>query len=144
MAVIVCGGVIEKDGKFLLVQEAKKECEGKWNIPAGTLDKTETIYEAAKREISEECGCRVELTGVLRIVNKIIGDTSVLIVIFSTKLLEENIKFDENEIKKAKWFSYDEIINMKEELRSYNWITDVITRYVNNKIYDIDIFNVCN
>ena len=65
-------------------------------------------------------------------------------MIFSTKLLEENIKFDENEIKKAKWFSYDEIINMKEELRSYNWITDVITRYVNNKIYDIDIFNVCN
>ena len=29
---IVVGGVIEKDGKFLLVQEAKERCRGKWKI----------------------------------------------------------------------------------------------------------------
>ena len=29
MGVIIVGGVIEKDGKFLLVQEAKEKCRGK-------------------------------------------------------------------------------------------------------------------
>lgn len=56
---IITGGIIEKDGKFLLVQEAKEKVYGKWNIPAGHLDFNETIFEGAKREIFEETGCKV-------------------------------------------------------------------------------------
>ena len=32
---IIVGGIIEKDGKVLMVQEKKKMCYGKWNLPAG-------------------------------------------------------------------------------------------------------------
>ena len=35
---IITGGIIEKDGKFLLVQEAQEKVYGKCNIPAGHLD----------------------------------------------------------------------------------------------------------
>ena len=35
---VIVGGVIEKDGKYLLVQEAKETCYEKWNFPAGHLD----------------------------------------------------------------------------------------------------------
>ncbi len=66
---IITGGIIEKDGKFLLVQEAQEKVYGKWNIPAGLLDFNETIFEGAKREIYEETGCKVELTGILCIGN---------------------------------------------------------------------------
>ena len=38
---IVIGGLIEKDDKFLLVQEAKEKCKGKWNISAGHLEVNE-------------------------------------------------------------------------------------------------------
>lgn len=142
MGTIIVGGIIEKDGKFLLVQEAKEKCRGKWNIPAGHLDPNETIFDGAKREVFEECGCKVELSGVLQIGNKVMGDNSWVSVVFSTNLLEDNIKFDKNEILDVKWFSYEEILDMKNELRTYDWITDAITRFVNNRIHSIDIVKI--
>ena len=45
--VIVAGGVIEQDGKYLLVQEAKDGCAGQWNLPAGRLDPGETILDGS-------------------------------------------------------------------------------------------------
>ena len=70
MGIIVVGGVIEKDGKFLLVQEAKKPFSGQWNLPAGRLEIDESVFDGAKREIEEETGYKVELTGIVQISNK--------------------------------------------------------------------------
>lgn len=139
---IVVGGIIERNGKFLLVQENKEICKGKWNLPAGRLNCDETILEGAKREIFEECGCKVELLGILQIGNKKINNDYMVSVIFSTKLLEEDIKFDGNEIVNVKWFSYDEILNMKEELRTYDLITDAIERYISNKGIDLSLITI--
>lgn len=142
MADIIVGGVIEKDNKFLLVQESKKKCYKKWNIPAGHLDPNESIFEGAKREVFEETNCKVELTGVLEISNKVLEDKAWVSIIFSTKLLEDNVKADGIEILDAKWFSYEDIINMKEELRNYDFITNAITRYVKGQISDINMVNI--
>ena len=45
-----------------------------------------------------------------------------------------SVNYDKNEILDVKWFTYDEIINMNDELRSYDWITHAITAVENNKI----------
>ena len=142
MGTIIVGGVIEKNGKFLLVQEAQEKCRGKWNIPAGHLDSKETIFEGAKREVFEECGCKVEISGVLQIGNKVLPDNSWVSVTFATELIDENIAFDKKEILDVKWFTYQEILSMKEELRDYNWIVDAITAFVEKRIYNIDIVKV--
>ena len=139
MGTVIVGGVIERDGKFLLVQEAKEKCRGKWNIPAGHLDSNETIFDGAKREIKEETGCNVELTGVLQIGNRVLEDDVLVSVIFSTKLLDDNITYDSNEILDIKWFTWEELINMKDELRSYNWIINSIKALIENKMADIDL-----
>lgn len=139
---IVVGGVIEKDGKFLLVQEAKERCRGKWNIPAGRLKSDESILEGAKREVFEECGCKVELSGILQIGNNISSNNSFVSVIFSANLIDENFVFDRKEILDIRWFTYEEIISMKNELRSYDWITTAIGRYVDKKICNIDIVKI--
>lgn len=139
MGTVIVGGVIERDGKFLLVQEAKEKCRGKWNIPAGHLDSNETIFDGAKREIKEETGCNVELTGVLQIGNRVLEDDVLVSVIFSTKLLDNNITYDSNEILDIKWFTWEELINMKDELRSYNWIINSIKALIENKMADIDL-----
>ena len=102
METIIVGGVIEKNGKFLLVQEAKEKCRGKWNIPAGHLDSNENIFEGAKREVLEETGCKVELTGILQIGNRVSENDVLMSVIFSTNLLEENIIYDKSEILDVK------------------------------------------
>lgn len=137
MGTIIVGGIIEKEGKYLLVQEAQEKCFGKWNIPAGHLDPNETIFEGAKREVFEETGCEVKLTGVLQIANKVLSNDTWISVIFATKLIEENIHYDKSEILDVKWFSYQEILAMKENLRSSEWIIDAIEALRENKIFDM-------
>lgn len=142
MGTVIVGGVIEKDGKFLLVQEAKEKCRGKWNIPAGHLDPDETIFDGAKREVFEETGCKVELTGILQIANKVVKDNMWVGVVFSTKLVEENINFDKTEILDVKWFTYEELLSMKTELRSYDWIINSVSALIKNQVADIDIVKI--
>lgn len=142
MGTIIVGGIIEKNGKFLLVQETKEICKGKWNIPAGHLEPNETVLDGAKREIKEETGCDVELTGIITIGNRTLKDKEFLSIIFSTKLIKENIKYNKNEILNVKWFTYDEILNMKDSLQSCNLIIAVINSYINKEITDINLIKI--
>ena len=63
-------------------------------------------------------------------------------IAFNCKLINEDIKFDKEEILAVKWFEYNEIVNnMEEQLRgSY-----VKTAVMNNKqklIAPIEIVNI--
>jgi len=139
MTVIVVGGVLECDGKYLLVQEAKEGCRGKWNLPAGRLDPGETILEAAKREIKEESGLSVELSGICQIGNRKRKDASFVSIIFTTKVVGGDITFNPNEILDVKWFSYEEILAMKEQLRSKVLIIGAIDSVRKKQIAPLDI-----
>lgn len=139
---IVTGGVLEKNGKFLLVQENQKICKGQWNIPAGRLDGNESIIEGAKREIFEETGCQVEITGVLEIFNQVLEGKNVVVFVFDTKIVNENVKVDGIEISDAKWFTYEELLNMKDELRADGYFLSTIRNKMDNKIQSLDIINL--
>ena len=139
---VVTGGIIEKDGKFLLVQENQKICKGKWNIPAGGLDEKESLIDGAKREIFEETGCKVEITGVLEIINEVLEGVNVVLFIFDTKIVSEKIKVDGKEIENVKWFTYEEILNMKEELRADGYFLSTIRNKMNNKVQPLDIIKI--
>jgi ADP-ribose pyrophosphatase YjhB (NUDIX family) len=141
---IIVGGVLEKDGKYLLVQEAQEKCYGKWNLPAGHLDPNETIFEAAKREIKEESGLDVELTGVCQIGNKKLEDDVFVSVIFSTKVLGGDIKFDPDEILDVKWFSYEELLSTKVQLRSEKFIMGAIDNVRNKLVTPISMVEMLN
>ena len=141
---IIVGGVLEKDGKYLLVQEAQEKCYGKWNLPAGHLDPNEPIIEAAKREIKEESGLDVELTGVCQIGNRKLEDDVFVSVIFSTKVLGGDIEFDPNEILDVKWFSYEELLSMKAQLRSENLILGAINNTRSELVTPISIVEILN
>lgn len=138
---VVTGGILEKDGKFLLVQENQNICKGKWNVPAGGLDENEPLMEGAKREIYEETGCKVELTGILEIINEILEGVNVVCFFFDTKIISENIKADGEEISNVKWFTYEEILNMKDKLRADGYFLSTIKNKIDNKIQSMEIIN---
>ncbi len=142
MGVIIVGGVLKKDDKYLLVQEAKEKCRGKWNLPAGRLEPKETIVEGAKREVFEECGYEVELTGIIQIANRVLEDNEFVSIIFNTKIIGGELKYNKDEILDVKWFSYDEIMNMHDELRTYDLITNAITADKNNEIGNIGLVKI--
>ncbi len=119
----VVGGVIQKDDKFLLVQESKKQYYKKWNLPAGHLENNETIFEGAEREIFEETGLKTKVNGILQISN--IKDL-FFGIIFSVDILSTDNEFNKDEILDVKWFTYEEIVNMKDELRDARLTIDAI------------------
>jgi 8-oxo-dGTP pyrophosphatase MutT (NUDIX family) len=63
---VVVASIVERDGKFLLVEE---DIEGArvLNQPAGHWEAGETLIEAARREALEETGWDVEPSAVLGI-----------------------------------------------------------------------------
>ena len=119
---VIVGGIIEKEGKYLLVQEAKKKCYEKWNFPAGHLDFNESLEQGAIREIKEETGCDVKLDGVCYVANRILEDDLFVMIVFNAKLINENIEFDKEEILDVKWFDYDEIVNKMESMLRGNYV----------------------
>ncbi len=141
---VIVGGIIEKNGKYLLVQEAQKKCYKKWNFPAGHLDFNESLEQGAIREIKEETGCDVELDGVCYIANKILENDLFVMIVFNAKLIKENIKFDKEEILDVKWFDYEEIVNkMDNELRG-NYVKTAVMNQRNKLTVPMDIVNVLN
>lgn len=142
MAIIV-GGVLEKDGRYLLVQEAKQKCYGKWCIPAGHLDVGENIFDGAKREIKEETNCDVELTGLCHIGNQVRSDQLFLTITFTTKLLTDQILPQPNEILDVKWFSLAEVeaLASRGELRD-PWVLENIQSAHTGKTYPLDIISI--
>lgn len=138
---VVAGGILEKNGKFLLVEENQKICKGKWNIPAGGLDENESLIDGAKREIYEETGCKVEITGILEIINQILEGVNVVCFLFDTKITDENINADGEEISNVKWFTYEEILNMKDKLRANGYFLSTIKKKIENKIQPTEIIN---
>ncbi len=59
-------GVIVFDGDaVLLVQRGKPPRIGAWALPGGAIELGETIQDAARREIREECGIEINLRGVV-------------------------------------------------------------------------------
>lgn len=140
---IIVGGIVEKDGKILMVQEKKKRCYGKWNIPAGHLDPNETIIEGALREIREETGCDVEATGIAVLANRVMKDDVLVEIVFSTKLINESIKIDPEEILDVKWIDKNDILNnMDDELRDIPFIKGPIQNIIDGKVASLDIVGI--
>lgn len=69
--------LVERDGKFLIVQETGPGREGLYNIPGGHIDEDEMIAEAAVREVLEESGYQVELTGFLGVYQSILPERNL-------------------------------------------------------------------
>ncbi|MCI4381289.1 hypothetical protein PGIGA_G00249650 [Pangasianodon gigas] len=57
---IVSAVIFNAEGKVLMVQEAKRECYGRWYLPAGRMEAGESIHEALRREVKEEAGFECE------------------------------------------------------------------------------------
>ena len=139
---VIVGGIIEKDGKYLLIQEAKKMCYGKWNFPAGRLEFKESLKQGAIREIKEETGCDVKLDGVCYVANRILEDDLFVMIVFNAKLINENIEFDKEEILDVKWFDYDEIVNKMESMLRGNYVRTAVINQNNNLVAPIDIVDI--
>ena len=68
------GAVVYKAGKILLIKRAKEPNKGQWSVPGGAIELGETIYEAAIREVLEECSVKIKIERVLDAVENMVRD----------------------------------------------------------------------
>lgn len=57
--------VLDSEGALLLVSETGERKRGRWSLPAGKVERGETMVDAVGREVLEETGVRIEPTAVL-------------------------------------------------------------------------------
>ncbi len=60
----VTATIVEHDGRLLLVRRKYDPGKGLWCLPTGFIETGETPGESAVREVREESGLEVELTGI--------------------------------------------------------------------------------
>jgi 8-oxo-dGTP diphosphatase len=72
----VCGVgvVVWKDDSVLLIQRGKAPRLGDWGLPGGVVELGETLREAARREVREECEINIALGDIVDAVDLIQRD----------------------------------------------------------------------
>ncbi len=100
------GGVAVEDGKILLVRRAHRPAAGYWSIPGGRVENGETLEEAVKREMLEECGVEVEVGDVVCVAEVIRDEKHYVIVDFYVKL-SGNVEAGGDAVE-ARWFDMEE------------------------------------
>lgn len=72
VAVTRCAGavVVDAEGRLLAVLRRNEPNRGCWSIPGGRIEAGETAAEAARREVREETGLRIEIGVLLAIVHQ--------------------------------------------------------------------------
>ena len=116
---VTVAAVIERDGRFLFVEERIDGCLV-LNQPAGHLDPGESLVDACRREVMEETAHRFEpeaLVGVYRW-HYAAKDVTFLRFCFMGKILGEEKRPLDKEIVRLHWLTPDELKKRKAEHRS--------------------------
>jgi ADP-ribose pyrophosphatase YjhB (NUDIX family) len=133
------GAVIENEKEeILMVQEAKDHIKGKWNFPGGGWEDGESILECVKREVLEETGYKVGLTGFLGIYKELNQDDGTETIVFMFTGKSEDKKTDnlEDDIIRRKWISLEEI--KKLDLRHENR-KKIVSEYREREAKDLEL-----
>jgi 8-oxo-dGTP pyrophosphatase MutT (NUDIX family) len=112
--------VVERDGRFLLVQEVTR-AGLRLNQPAGHLEAGESLPAAAARETLEETGWDVALTALVGIYRWRAPETGTTFVRFSfagTARAHDPARPLDRGIVRAVWMTYEEIAAVRAEHRS--------------------------
>jgi 8-oxo-dGTP diphosphatase len=74
LPIIGVGAVIIEGGKILLIKRGNEPGAGQWTLPGGVVELGESLEDAVRREVSEECGIKVEIEYLAGIVERVIRD----------------------------------------------------------------------
>ncbi|MGF1471666.1 MAG: NUDIX domain-containing protein [Rubrobacteraceae bacterium] len=62
---LVAGAIFELDGGIVLTQRSIEPGYGKWTFPGGFVERGEVAEAAARREVLEESGLEIAVTGII-------------------------------------------------------------------------------
>ena len=115
LPVVAVGAVVVRDdGRVLLARRSNPPAQGLWSLPGGRVELGETVAEAARREVLEECGVSCEPRDVYHVVDRIIRDAEdglqyhyVIIEVLARWASGEPVP--SSDAFEASWFALEEL-----------------------------------
>ncbi len=133
--------IVERDGKFLMVQE-KSDGQLVYNQPAGHVEPSESLFDAAFRETLEETAWRTKLEkflGVYQYTSPANGVTYIRHCFIASPIDPQTDQPLDADIVQALWMSLDQLESCApEELRS-PLVLEVIRDYLQGKAFPLDV-----
>lgn len=106
-------GLVLRDGQVLLVRMAYGPLKGKWLVPGGLVGRSETVIEAAVREVREESGVEMAVTGVLGLRHLVDDQRNNLLTILVGQYVGGEPKPDGREVDDARFFTIAEALALE-------------------------------
>jgi ADP-ribose pyrophosphatase YjhB (NUDIX family) len=104
----VAVAVVLGDERGVLLGERRIDPgSGRWSFPAGYVNRGEVLEEAAVREVQEELGVQVLLTGLVGVYSSR-GDPVVLVV-YAGQIVEGEPRADGHEVSRVRRFALDSL-----------------------------------
>lgn len=139
--VSVAGFVTNENDEVLLVKSPKRG----WEFPGGMVEPGESLQEALIREIFEESGIHVTITGFIGVYKNIKRD--IVNLDFCCKY-ESGTPTTSEESLEVGWFKMNGVIEMMENLLYKTRITNMLSRNPNmfcysfsNDPYSLEVTN---
>lgn len=138
---LTVAAVLEKDGRFLLVEE-RVGGQTVFNQPAGHLEDNETLLQAVVRETLEETGWHFEpeaIVGIYRWRHPGIEETFVRVSFRGRGLGHDPLRELDSGIERTAWLSAAEIRQQHARLRS-PMVMRSIDDYLQGKAWPLSLW----
>jgi 8-oxo-dGTP diphosphatase len=129
--------LLDSDGNILLLRRKDND---KWTMPGGTLDYGESLTDCAIREVREETGLQIRITGLIGTYT----DPRILIaysdgevrqeftMVYAAEIESGDLKIDE-ESKQAAWAPLSSVVGLPLAESQKRRLADVISYQMEHK-----------
>ena len=101
---VTATAVVEREGNVLLVRRGTEPGMGLWSLPGGYVDRGEVVERAAEREVMEETGLTVKVTGLVGVFSE--TGHPVILVTYDSQIVGGSLK-PGPEVLELDFFSMD-------------------------------------
>ena len=98
--------VVPREGQILMVRRAMEPGRLKWSLPGGFVDRGEVLEKAAEREVLEETGIEIRVTGMISLFSE--TDSPVVVAAYSSEILRGELTRG-SEVLDLGFFSLDDL-----------------------------------
>ena len=105
----IVSAVVLREGRVLMMREAKKSCRGTWYLPAGRVEKNESLEDAVVREVLEETGLAFQPISIICVDSQGTSWFRFTFVGLITGGKLKSLEEQDKESMEAGWFTSQEI-----------------------------------